>query len=265
MRLPAVLLAASLLVSCSSLPVPGKARGGRSGSDAATVLKRSASVTGNPWKNYRSVKVSYDGEWGDLTTRLQPVLTDPGFRKRSSEIYQTRSGRVLQLHTGPQGTKQVKRQRPKTEVWVNGFASKDSDVIAAAALVADAYTIFLFGPSWLVGQGRDLTLLEPGLIDGERCDLVTGRLSPGIGAAADDHFIAWIGRDSGLMRRFQFSLNGLDSTRGADVDVTFSEHWKAADGSIWPGNFAERIQRPIHIKAHDWRLTGLWLDGVKAR
>ena len=157
------------------------------------------------------------------------------------------------------------RQRPKTEVFVNGPATKKSEVIAAAALVADAYTVFLFGPSWLVGQGRDLTLLEARLIDGERCDLVAGKLSPGIGSPADDHFIAWIGRESGLMRRFQFSLNGLESTRGADVDVTLSEHWKAADGSVWPGHFVERIQRPICIKAHDWRMTGLWLDGVKAR
>lgn len=265
MRFAIVLIATSLLVSCSSLPIPGETRGSGSGADAAAVLERSAAKTGDPWKNYRSVKVSYDGEWSSLTTRLQPVLTDVDFRKRSLEVYQPRSGKVIQNHTGPLGTKQVIRQRPKTEVLRNGIASKDSEVIAAAALVADAYTVFLFGPSWLVSHGRDLTLIESGLIDSERCDLVTGKLSPGFGSPADDHFIAWIGRDSGLMRRFQFSLNGLDSTRGADVDVTFSEHWKAADGSVWPGHFVEYIQRPIRIKAHDWRMTGLWLDGVKSR
>lgn len=267
MHLPSCLLGVglSLLASCSSLPVPGgSARTGTS-TDAVAVLKRSAALSGNPWRNYRQVKVAYAGEWHSLTTRLQPVLTDPGFRKGSVETYQPRVGRVLQLHSGPQGSKQVVRRGPKTEVLVNGMASKDREVIAAAALVADAYTGFLFGPSWLVGRGSDLTLLEEKPLGGERCELVAGKLSPGIGSSAEDHFIVWIGKDSGLMRRFQFTLNGLESTRGADVEVTFSDHWQAADGSIWPGHFVETIQRPILTKAHDWRLNGLWLDGRKVR
>ena len=258
-------LSFSVLASCSSLPVPEASAGRGTSADAVAVLKRSAAMSGNPWRNYREVKVAYAGEWSNLATRLQPVLTDPGFRKSSVETYQPRSGRVLQLHSGPQGTKQVTRQAPKTEVSVNGVTTKDGEVIAAAALVADAYTVFLFGPSWLVGRSSDLKLLEEKPLGGERCELVTGKLSPGIGAAAEDHFIVWIGKESGLMRRFQFSLNGLESTRGADVEVTFSEHWKAADGSIWPMHFVETIQRPILTKAHDWRLNGLWLDGRKVR
>jgi len=103
------------------------------------------------------------------------------------------------------------------------------------------------------------------MLDGERCHLIAGRLSPGFGNSAEDHFIAWIGRDSSLMRRFQFTLNGLDSTRGADVDVTFSDFRKAADGSVWPGNFVEYIQRPLLAKAHQWRMTSLRLDGTRAR
>ena len=267
MHLPTCLvgLGLSLLASCSSLPVPGGSAGRGTSADAVAVLKRSAATSGNPWRNYREVKVAYSGEWSNLATRLQPVLTDPGFRKGSVETYQPRAGRVLQRHSGPQGTKQVVRQGSKTEVLVNGTASKDSEVIAAAALVVDAYTAFLFGPSWLVGRSNDLTLLEEKPLGGERCELVAGRLSPGIGSSAEDQFIVWIGKDSGLMRRFQFSLNGLDSTRGADVEVTFSEHWKAADGSIWPGHFVETIQRPILTKAHDWRLNGLSLDGRKVR
>ncbi len=267
MRVTTSLLALSLtlLASCSSLPVPGVAGDRQTNADAVAVLKRSAAKSGNPWRNYRQVKVAYEGEWNNLTTRLQPVLTDTGFRKGSVETYQPRSGRVLQLHSGPQGTKQVTRRGSKTEVLVKGVACKDSEVIAAAALVADAYTVFLFGPSWLVGQSSDLTLLNDRTLGDERCELVAGKLSPGFGASAEDHFIAWIGKESGLMRRFQFSLNGLESTRGADVEVTFSEHWKAADGSIWPGHFLETIQRPILTNAHDWRMTALWLDGRKVR
>jgi hypothetical protein len=256
-------LGLSLLASCSNLPVPGASPGTRSSANAKalSVLKRSAAKSGNPWQRYRQVKVSYSGEWSYLATRLQPVLTDPGFRKGSVETYQPRSGRVQQLHTGPEGTKQVTREGSKTAVVVNGKVSKDSDVTAAAALVVDAYTAFLFGPSWLVGHGSELTLLPQKSLGGESCTLVSGKLSPGIGSQAADYFIAWIGDDSGLMRRFQFSLNALDSTRGADVEVTFSDHWKAADGSVWPGHFVETIERPILTKAHDWRLTGLRLDG----
>ena len=230
-----------------------------------TVLKRSAAKTGNPWQHYRQVKVSYSGKWSYLATRLQPVLTDPGFRQGSVETYQPRSSRVRQLHSGPQGTKQVTRQGSKTEVRFNGKLSNDSEVTAAAGLVVDAYTAFLFGPSWLVDHGSQMTLLAAKPLGGESCTLVAGKLKPGIGSAAPDDFIVWIGKDSGLMRRFQFSLNGLDSTRGADVEVTFSDHWKAADGSIWPGHFIETIERPILTKAHDWRLTSLQLDGRKMR
>ncbi len=258
-------LGLSLLVSCSSLPVPSGSADTGTGADALAVLKRSAAKSAHPWQRYRQVKVSYSGEWSNLATRLQPILTDPGFRKGSVETYQPRSGRVRQFHTGPQGTKEVTRQGSKTVVVVNGKVSNDGQVTAAAALVADAYTAFLFGPSWLVGRGSDLSLLAQKSLGGERCTLVAGKLSPGIGSSAADYFIAWIGDESGLMRRFQFSLNALDSTRGADVEVTFSDHWKAADGSIWPGHFIETIERPILTKAHDWRLTGLRLGERKMR
>jgi hypothetical protein len=66
------------------------------------------------------------------------------------------------------------------------------------------------------------------------------------------------------MRRLQFTLNGLDSTRGADVDVTFSDFHKAADGSVWPRTFVEYIQRPLRAKAHEWRMNSLKLDGSHA-
>jgi hypothetical protein len=95
--------------------------------------------------------------------------------------------------------------------------------------------------------------------------LIAGRLSPGFGNSGEDHFIAWLGCDSSLMRRFQFTLNGLDSTRGADVDVTVADFRKAAEGTVWPGNFVESIQRPLLAKAHQWRMTSLKLDGVHAR
>ena len=123
---------------------------------------------------------------------------------------------------------------------------------------------FLFGPSWLSRKGTDFRLIDERTLNGERCHLIAGRLAPGLGNSGMDHFIVWIGRDSSLMKRFQFTLNGLDSTRGADVDVTFSNYRTAADGSVWPENFVEYIHRPILAKAHQWRMTSLSLDGRRA-
>jgi hypothetical protein len=256
--------AAALLASCSSLPVPGQATGGAPTEEARQIIKQSAARQGDGWNKYREVKVEYTGEWSPIAGRLQPVLTDTGFRKSSVETYQPAAGRVRQVHTGPLGSKNVDRQRPEILVKFNGTASTDREVLDSAALVADAYTAFLFGPSWLSRKGTDFNLIGERTLDGERCHLIAGRLSPGFGASDEDHFIAWIGRDSLLMRRFQFTLNGLDATRGADVDVTFSDFRKTADGSVWPENFVEYIQRPLLAKAHHWRMTSLSLDGVDA-
>jgi hypothetical protein len=255
----------ALLASCSTLPVPGPAAGQGGGGEASEIIRRSSTVHGDPWKKYVSVQVSYDGEWSTIATKVQPVITDPGFRKSSVEIYQPRLGSVRQTHSGSMGIKEVLRQRPKSIVKFNGVRSTDREVADAAALVADAYTVFLFGTSWLAENGRDLRLLDERALNGELCQLVCGKLAPGLGNSAEDYFIVWIGKESGLMKRFQFSLNGMDSTRGADVDVVFSEHWKAADGSVWPSRFIERIQRPIPVQAHDWRMTSLRLDGKSVR
>jgi hypothetical protein len=257
--------AAAFLASCSSLPVPGAATAIAPSQEARHIMERSSAVTGNPWKRYRETQVEYNGDWAPLAVGLQPVLTDSGFRKSSVETYKPATRSVRQIHTGPKGIKTVERRGPEIRVAFNGESSNEREVLDAAALVADAYTAFLFGPSWLASRGADLRLLGEQEMGGETCQLIAGRLSPGFGASGEDHFIAWIGRESSLMRRFQFTLNGLDSTRGADVDVTFSDFRKAPDGSLWPGHFLERIQRPIPAKAHEWRMTSLRLDGVRVK
>lgn len=258
--IPAV--AAALFTSCSSLPVPGAATEIAPSQEAINIMKRSAATTGDAWKRHREVQVGYDGEWAPLAVRLQPVLTDPAFRKSSVETYKPANASVRQIHTGPKGKKMVERRGSEIRVAYNGATSVEREVLDSAALVADAYTVFLFGSSWLSRKGADFRLLGERELGGEVCHLIAGRLSPGFGVSSEDHFIAWIGRDSSLMRRIQFTLNGLDSTRGADVDVTFSDFRKAPDGSLWPGHFLERVQRPVPIKAHEWRMTSLKIDGL---
>ncbi|NJR43473.1 MAG: hypothetical protein HC767_13235 [Akkermansiaceae bacterium] len=59
------------------------------------------------------------------------------------------------------------------------------------------------------------------------------------------------------MLRFQFSLNGFETTQGADVDVVFSDFMITPSGFVFPQQFIEHIQRPIAVKAHEWRMTSL--------
>lgn len=252
---------AVFLASCSSLTVPGKGEAVGGSADAEAVLGRSAAAHGDPMKRYQEVQVGYTGDWTGVVKRLQPELVDAEYRKFSVEIYDTRRGRVIQEHRGPAGVKRVDRTRDDVKVRYDGEKLGDGPRRDASALVADAYTAFLFGPSLLRSEGQDLVVLSPKDLDGSTCLRVQGSLRPGFGFSTEDRFIAWIDEESGLLRRLQFTIDGLESTRGADVDVTFSEHWTASDGSVWPGRFIEWVQRPVLVKAHEWWMMGLMVDG----
>ena len=117
-----------------------------------------AKASGDPWSTYRKVEVAYSGEWSGIAKKVQPVLVDPNFRKSSVELYEPRSSRVKQVHNGPGGTKVVLRTPKSTKVSYAGVESGDSEVKAASALVADAYTAFLFGPSYLKTRASDLSV-----------------------------------------------------------------------------------------------------------
>jgi len=263
MKLIATALLPLLVISCSTLRDPSAVPTSQNNPAAYAVLKKSAAIQGNPWTRYDRVKVSFDGEWGKVATKIQPVLTDPSFRKSSVETYFPNSGKVVQTHTGPSGTKSVTRNGEKISVSYNGNASQNPETLDAAALVADAYTLFVFGSSNLVASATGLQLLPSEAMNGEVCHLVSGALLPGLGNSPKDQFIAWISKDTGYLLRLQFTLNGLESTKGADVDVTFSDFKTLPGGSVWPTHFIERVQRPVNIKAHEWRMTSLSLDGRK--
>jgi hypothetical protein len=229
--------------------------------DAAAILSGSSKASGNVWKRYREVQVTYSGEWTTIAAKIQPVLVDRDFRQKSVETYDTRSGNVEQFHFGPGGTKVVRRAHSAVDVIYNGNTGAGSEAKAAAALVADAYTMFTFGASWLAEKAEDLEVVGIKKLADEQCFLIQGRVEPGFGFSGSDSFIAWIGSESRLLRRVQFTIEGLESTQGADVSVDFSGFEKAADGSIWPTHFLERVQRPIPVKAHEWNMQLLKADG----
>lgn len=235
--------------------------------DGKSLLEWSAKHQGTDWRSFSEVTVGYEGRWSLFPKLTQPVLVDAGYRGSSVERYLPALGRVEQSHDGPSGEKKVTRVRASKQIQVsyNGLRNRDAEVESAAALVADAYTLFLFGASWVLEHGNDFQYAGEKALNGSECHLVEVRLRPGLGRAPEDRVVVWIDRESGIMRRVQFTLNGLESTRGAEVDVTLSGHIPGPDGTLWPMHFVEMIRKPVNTQAHEWTTTSLKVGGVKVK
>ncbi len=263
---------AAALQGCAApfAPLPGDA----TEADARALLAESAAAHGAAALfSMGDISVSYAGQWRGLVGALQPDLVDAGFRGRSQERWLLRERVVGQAHAGPDGGKQVVRRMGQggegdVRVWFNGIPSQDADKRAAAALVVDGYGLFLLGPMLLAGQwmeDRSLVMALAGRerlgLDGhdEECDVLRVRLTPGLGLSAQDDLALYVSRADRLMRRVRFSLNGLDSTRGAVAEVDTLEP-TSLRGVRWPTRFHERLLRPVPLPVHDWRLTGLDVD-----
>ena len=241
--------------------------------EAAALLRKSADAHGmKVFDKLRDVNVSYAGEWHKLVAKVQPKLVDAGFRGGSQERLLLREGLVAQAHTGPSGNKHVVRHivpkdRGTVQVWFNGEEAHD-DRRDAAALVVDGYSLFLFGPMLIqryVDQGRSLVMaLAPGekvvQEKGEfMCDVLRIRIQPGLGFSDADQLALYIDRDEHILRRIRFTLEGLESTRGALAEVDTMQYI-TAHGIRWPTRFHEKLLRPAPLQVHDWRLTGLDVD-----
>lgn len=221
---------------------------------------------GDVFEKVDDLSVSYDGEWARIVKRLQPVLVDAKYRKSSQEriVFDDRQFEngftIGQAHLGPKGEKHVFRRNDLTRVWFDLQYEKDPEKVAAAALVADAYTMFITGPSFFRHFGEiDWRYLGEKQDRGETYELLYARMRPGFGEAKNDDIILWLRQRDFLLWRVEFTLNGLRSTRGAFVDVTFGSHFERG-GFVWPGSFLERVRRPVRVKAHEWYTTGLDLN-----
>lgn len=253
------LLVSLLLAACTSLPDPNLPPS--LVSDAARqLLARSAIKAGRPWRRLAKVEVAYSGEWTRIVQKLQPELVNAEYRKSSKEVYFPRLRRVEQTHSGPRGTKTVLRTPATIEVGLPLYRQPTEVEKDAAALVADAYMMFTFGADYLLTRGHDWRLW-PGMqrheIDGDPCSLVFGTLKPGVGRSTEDRVIVWISQRDHRLRRLQFTLNGLASAAGADVDVTFNDFKPGPHGTEWPRHFLETVRRPLTVKAHEWWMTDL--------
>ena len=252
-----LLLPVFALASCTTLPRPQITPQSAGDPEAVRILRESSKQGGDSWQRLQRVEVAYDGKWSRFVERTQPILVDSGYRKRSVETYTPSLNRVLQVHRGPLGEKRVQRTPGRIKVWRNGEEASDRVELQAAALVADAYTLFTFGSSVLSKRGSGWQLAGHRTLHGERCSLVEGTLRPGLGESDADAVIAWIGTETKRLHRVQFTLNGLESTAGADVDVTFGDFEAGPYGTEWLRHFVERVRRPLDVEAHEWRMTKL--------
>ncbi len=222
----------------------------------ALVAKSQAAHGADAFRKIHTVELSYDGKWAAVGPKFQPILADTSFRGGSRERYDLRRRTVRQEHTGVAGRKEVRRAVGEVAVTYNGVRSNDQEVLRAAALVADAYTLFLLGPFYFDRPGVVLVTAGEGTVDRQPCDQVLAILTPGFGFAKEDRVLLSIDRATRQLRRVRMTLNGLDSTIGAEVDITFRD-FRRIDGVLWPTDFDERIRVPFDLHAHHWKLVSL--------
>ena len=215
------------------------------------------------YRQLSDINVGYAGQWRPLVGRIQPELVDAGFRGSSQERLMPVAGVCGQAYSGPLGRKQVGWRRGRAPgdlgevaVWLNGVRSGDATVQQAAALVAEAYGLFLLGPLWLAGRELPMAMAGSERVDGRLCDVIDVRLSPGLGRVAMDRAALCVDRSDGIMRRVRFTLEGLANTRGAVAEVDTFDHDRRF-GVLWPMRSFERVVHPVALPAHDWRVTGL--------
>lgn len=302
----ALVLAVLILPGCIN-PLPSSLPSDTSDPAALELLAASAEAHGGEeaFAKVWSINVSYDGEWLNNVWKLQPMLVDREYRKSSVERIEYRGGwpLIMQTHTGPDGgIKKV--QWPATEsqadtvaggasVLYDGQPAADPDervrAEEAAAMVAEAYRMFLTGPFYFTMRDRPsveerheifgggsvtsaqspdhvdeprgpstmiAVMAEPTTILGVACDQVLVELRPGFGTSEVDRVLVAIDQNTRYVRRVRFSLDGFRKTQGATADVEMSK-FIDSDGLIFPTEFLETVVHPIDRKVHRWTATDL--------
>lgn len=239
-------------------------------SDAAAERRLLESAEAHGLAAYRrlhDINVRYAGAWRPFIDKVQPVVVDKTYRGGSEERLMPAAGIVAQAYTGTAGRKQVVWQRGdgsashagEIAVWRNGVPDADADVLAASAVVAECYGLFLLGPMWLAERGFTARLGDSERVDGQLCDVVQVWKRPGFGRVALDRVALCIDRGSSLTRRVRFTLEGFSATQGAVAEVDTFEY-ELRFGVMWPMRSYEAVVHPLRLPAHDWRITGLDVD-----
>ncbi|MEE4305045.1 MAG: hypothetical protein V2J19_12935 [Wenzhouxiangella sp.] len=253
----AVLLTSCLLtVGCAGFPEPREGLSFEDGLSAEQWFERMMQAHGGDISSDpRDFNLAMTGEWSGLIQRIQPLVTDSGYRISAEERYRPSDNLYVTRHRGPQGVKTVWRRGQEIRVWYDGEPETDAQVLAATAMTTDAFELFHFGPSFLARRAVYMTRLAGGREDGRGYPRILVEIRPGFGEAESDRVIAWIDPETHRLFRVHITLNGFRTTQGAHVDTTFSDYVQM--GGYWfPSRFEERVRGPIRIHAHDWRITG---------
>jgi hypothetical protein len=253
------MLACLLVVGCASVRFPPEppAAPFADGLDGDAVFARTLAAHGGDLRIYPGdINLSTDGRWFALIQRIQPLVSDSGFRIRSEERYRPRDGLYAVSHSGPQGTKHVVRSRDGLAVSYNGVRETDPAKLRATAMTNDAFRMFHFGPSFFLDRVDRWVRLDDAEEDGRRFHRLRGTVRPGFGEAAEDEVVLWIDREDARLYRIHMSLNGFETTIGAHVDTTFLAY-REVDGYLLPVRFHERVRGPLRIDAHTWWTTGV--------
>ncbi len=263
------------LAGCGGSPrIPGDAPVTHTAPGAAAIFNACLAAHGGraAYARLHDVNVRFDSHWATVGPGLQPVLSDRGYRQGSEERYlPSKKGFIVgQEHHGPRGEKHVYRVPPDDVTVSYRPAIKpknltpdkptqvpgDAEQQAAAGLVTDAYAMFLWGPWFFVQRGATFEKLGATAdINGFPCDELLTTLHPGLGPTPEDKVILFIGQGDHLLHRVQFTLNALESTRGAEVHLDLLNQQRLA-GVMWPTHYIERIDRPVNLPAHEWSLLG---------
>ncbi len=222
---------------------------------ASQVLARGRVAHGGAsFDRMNDINISFDGEWYNLIRRIQPDIVDIGYRKESEERFLTKEAVHAQVHSGPQGTKYVLRDGRETRVVRSGGVPTTDGARAAAGLVIDAYRLFTLAPFELEKVSSKVSMADPEYVNGVHCDVVIASIL-GIGWNGGDTVQAFYDRKTHLMQRIRMTIDALPSTKGAVVEVDFSE-FRKFDGLMLPTRYFERVTKPFRLSAHRWWLTG---------
>jgi hypothetical protein len=249
-----------LLAACTGFPAPRTGASFDDGLSATQIFEQCLAAHGGDLRDYPGdINIATDGRWHSLILRIQPVVTDAGFRITSEERLRPRDGIYAVQHRGPDGSKQVLRTSEDLRVHYNGVPEPAGERLRATAMTNDAFRLFHFGPSFVKHRATSMTRLPDTREAGRAYRRIHARLSPGFGESASDEVVLWIDADTSRLFRVHMTLEGFETTRGAHVDTTFLDYVQAGP-YLLPSRFSERVRGPLRIMAHEWHLTGIDLD-----
>jgi hypothetical protein len=251
---------ALLLAACAPFPQVEPGNEPPPGPTAQVIFDRMLAEHGGNLHTYPGdINLASDGEWYPLILRIQPEVTDAGFRIASEERYRPSVGLYAVRYTGPQGVKHTVSSAAGLSLTYNAVPETDPVKRRATALTHDTFRMFHFGPSYFLDRTAAMVRLTDAVEDGQRYHRLLLTLRPGFGESPEDQAVLWIHPQTFRWFRVHQTLNGFERTQGAHVDTTFLAYQRVGQ-FLFPVKFIERVRGPLQIDAHRWRVTGIDLD-----